>query len=247
MGKYVDYAKGENLKNRMPLWIKPDHKLDLAEVMGLMRDHYENTPLTMMNDMGGGPFQCGVRWRPMTWKVDSVNYFHERATSTQQTGWEMLCQSRSWLPNPIGGVFWFGVDDSYTSVFTPFYSSITEVPYSFAVGNGSMMEFSETSAFWTFNQVSNFAYTRYSDMVPEIQLVQKELENKYISFNLPSTKLLRNYMPKIPNKPSLTSPIIPLPRVMLPLNAGEIFIITSSANTWMEILKLKMVTTSIPN
>jgi dipeptidase len=188
MGKYTDYARGANLKNRMPLFIKPDHKIDLREAMNLMRDHYENTPLTMMEDIGSGPYSCGIRWRPMTWKVDSVNYFHERAISTQQTGFFFLAQSRSWLPNTIGGVIWFGVDDTYSSVFTPFYSSSTKVPHAFAEGNGKIMEFSDDAAFWVFNQVSNFAYTRYKDMIPEILKVQQDLELKYIDYVLATDK-----------------------------------------------------------
>ncbi len=180
MGKYEDYAMGYNLKNRMPLYIKPDKKISIHEAMELMRDYYQGTKMDMTKDIGAGPFQCIVRWRPMVWKLDSVTYLHERAISTQQTGFTFVSQGRSWLPNPIGGIHWFGVDDSYTCVYTPMYCGITKVPESFAVGNGSMMEFSETSAFWAFNQVSNLAYTRYSDMIKEIQPVQRELESKYI-------------------------------------------------------------------
>ncbi len=182
MDKYADYARGADLKNRMPLFIKPDHKIDLHEAMNLMRDHYEGTPLDMMKDIGGGPYSCGVRWRPMTWKLDSVDYFNERAISTQQTGFFFLAQSRSWLPSTVGGIIWFGVDDTYSSLFTPFYSSITRIPHTYAEGNGAMMEFSDDAAFWVFNQVSNFAYTRYKDMIPEIQKVQNDLEIKYIDY-----------------------------------------------------------------
>ncbi len=180
MDQYADYAQGLNVKHRMPLWIKPDHKIDLHEAMDLMRDHFEGTPLDMMKDLGGGPYNNGVRWRPMTWQVDSVDYFNERAISTMQTGFFFLAQSRNWLPDAIGGIFWFGVDDTYTGVYSPMYCSINKVPHSYAVGNGSMMEFSDDAAFWAFNQVSNFAYTRYRDMVPEIRKVQLELEEKYI-------------------------------------------------------------------
>ncbi len=188
MGQYQDYAMGHLVKgqwgytqNRMPLWVKPDKKVTLHDVMELMRDHYEGTKMDMTNDIGAGPFQCPYRWRPMTWKVDSVDYVHERATSTQQTGFVFVAQSRSWLPDPIGGIFWFGVDDTYTTVFSPMYCGITKVPAAFAVGNGDMLHFSPTSAFWTFSMVSNWAYTRYSYMIKDIQPVQRELENKYIT------------------------------------------------------------------
>jgi len=188
MGQYEDYAMGHIVKgkfgyptNRMPLWIKPDKKISVHDVMELMRDHYEGTKMDMNNDIGMGPFQCPYRWRPMTWNIDSVGYIHERATSTQQTGFVFVAQSRSWLPNPIGGVFWFGVDDTFTTVFAPMYCGMTKVPHSFAVGNGDMVTFSPTSAFWTFNMVSNWAYTRYNYMIKDIQPVQKELETKYIA------------------------------------------------------------------
>jgi len=180
MSQYLDYAMGENLENRMPLWIKPDKKLTVRDVMGLMRDYYQNTPMDMTQDVGAGPYKNIVRWRPMTWEVDGVTYLNERAISTQQTGFSFVTQSRSWLPNPIGGIIWFGVDDTYSTVYTPMYCGMTEVPETFAVGNGSIMEFNENAAFWVFNQVSNFAYTRYKDMIVDIQKVQDKLELGFI-------------------------------------------------------------------
>ena len=181
MGKYLDYVMGHNLKERMPLWIKPDRKLSVKDVMELMRDHFEGTPMDMTQDIGAGPYNCPYRWRPMTWKVDGVEYLHERAISTQQTGFSFVAQSRAWLPAPVGGILWFGVDDTYSTVYTPMYCGMTKIPEAFAVGNGAMMTFSDNSAFWVFNQVSNFAYTRYSDMIPEIRKVQAELESRYIA------------------------------------------------------------------
>ena len=181
MDKYLDYAKGENLKNRMPLYIKPDRKLTLQDAIGLMRDYYQGTELDMTKDPGAGPYGCIVRWRPLTWKVDGEEYFNERAISTQQTGFVFVAQSRPYVPNPLGGIFWFGVDDTYSTVFTPMYACMTEIPESYAVGNGSMMQFSDNAAFWVFNQVSNFAYTRYSDIIVDIQKKQSELENNHIA------------------------------------------------------------------
>jgi dipeptidase len=180
MSQYLDYAMGENLKNRMPLWVKPDKKLSVRDVMGLMRDYYQNTPMDMTKDIGAGPYSCIIRWRPMTWSVDGKNYFNERATSTQQTGFSFVTQSRNWLPDPIGGIIWFGVDDTYSTVYNPMYCGMTEIPESYAVGNGSLMEFSDNAAFWVFNQVSNFAYTRYSSMIPDIQKAQDNLELGFI-------------------------------------------------------------------
>ncbi len=181
MGQYLDYAKGENLKNRMPLWIKPDNKLSPKDVMGMMRNYYQGTPMDMTKDVGAGPYGSTIRWRPMEWKVDSISYIHERAISTQQTGFSFVTQSRSWLPDPVGGINWFGVDDTYYTVYSPIYCGITRVPETFAVGNGDMMTFSDNSAFWVFNQVTNFAYTRTRLLIGDLQKKQSQLEDGYFA------------------------------------------------------------------
>jgi dipeptidase len=200
MGQYLDYAMGENLKNRMPLWIKPDNKLGLKDVMGMMRDYYQETPMDMTKDIGAGPYGSTVRWRPMQWQVDGVKYIHERAISTQQTGFSFVAQSRSWLPDPVGGILWFGVDDTYYTVYSPMYCGITSVPETFAVGNGDIMTFSENSAFWVFNQVTNFAYTRTRLLIGELQKKQTELEDGYINETINIDKSAEALYKKSPSK-----------------------------------------------
>jgi dipeptidase len=136
----------------------------------------------MSKDAGAGPYGLPYRWRPLTWEVDSVEYCNERATATQQTGFSFVAQSRSNYPDWIGGIFWFGVDDAASTVYTPMYCGMTSVPKSFAEGNGEMLKYSETSAFWVFNRVSNFAYMRYNVIMPDVIKVQQELENKYVAY-----------------------------------------------------------------
>ena len=189
MAQYWDYAKGKIERdakgyatNRMPLWVKPSHKLDVLEVMNFMRDHLEGTELDMSKDPGAGPYECPYRWRPMGYTVDGKEYVHERATATQQTGFTFVAQCRSWLPNAVGGIIWFGVDDAASTVYFPMYSCSTRVPHSFAEGNGSMMEFTNEAAFWVFNQVTNLAYTRYNAIHPEIRAKQKALETQYVEY-----------------------------------------------------------------
>ncbi len=174
-----DAAKG--VPAPLPLWIKPDRKLTLADAMALMRDHFEGTPLDMTKDVGAGPFACPYRWRPMEWEVDGKKYVHERAISTQQTGFSFIAQMRATLPDPIGGVLWFGVDDTYSTVWMPMYCGIREVPKPVAVGVADLNHFSWDSMFWTFNWVANYAYSRYSDMIVDIQRVQRELEGRFIA------------------------------------------------------------------
>ena len=180
MDEYLDYAMGKNLTHRMPLWVKPDHKLTVHEVMDAMRDHLEDTPLDMRKDPGAGMSACPYRWRPMVWEYKGKKYVNERATATQQTGFVFVAQSRSWLPDPVGGILWFGVDDAASTVFTPMYCGLQKVHPSYAVGNGDMLTYSSTAAFWKFNKVTNYCYLRYDLMHPDLRKEQLRLENQYL-------------------------------------------------------------------
>lgn len=180
MAKFVTYAQGKT-QDPMPLYIKPDKKLSLADIQDMMRDHYEGTELDWTNDIGAGPFKSPYRWAPLTWQSDSVEYCNERPIATQQTGFVFTAQMRSWLPNPIGGVLWFGTDDAAQTVFTPMYCSITEVPECYREGNGDLYTFSWTSSFWIQNWVSNMVYNKYDYMHPDLAKVQNELESKFFA------------------------------------------------------------------
>ena len=173
---YLDYAMGKNPMNRMPLYIKPEKKLTLKQVADAMRDHYENTPMDMRFDIGAGGFELPYRWRPMSFTVNGKDYENERAIATQQTGFWLVGQARNWLPDEIGGILWFGVDDAATSCLTPVYSSSLRVPHCFEHGNGSMVEYSDESAFWLFNRVTHQAYLRYNLLAPEIRKAVDEHE-----------------------------------------------------------------------
>ncbi|MEW5702115.1 MAG: C69 family dipeptidase [Candidatus Zixiibacteriota bacterium] len=174
-----DVHRGVEGAKPYPLWIKPDKKLSMADVMSIMRDHYEGTPYDMTKGVDAGPFGSPNHCRPMTWEVDSTLYGWERAISTPQTGFSFISQSRDWLPNPIGGVYWYGVDDTYFSVWLPLYCGITAVPSSFTTG--SLRQFSWESAWWVFNFVANYANLKYSYMKDDIIKVRDELENQFLA------------------------------------------------------------------
>ncbi|MDR1347784.1 MAG: C69 family dipeptidase [Prevotellaceae bacterium] len=178
MWEYEDYALGHNLKHRMPLYIKPDKKLSFEDMKIAMRDHYEGTKMDMTTDIGAGPFKSPYRWRPMEFEFEGKSYVHERATATQQTGFWFIAEGRSWLPNPVGGILWFSVDDAATSCLSPIYCGMTRVPEIFAVGNGDLLTYSDKSAFWLFNRVTNFVYSRYDVISKDVLDVQKRFESE---------------------------------------------------------------------
>lgn len=174
MDRYVDYAMGHNKENRMPLWVKPREKVSPKVVFDAMRDHYEGTPMDMTTDLGAGGHALPYRWRPMYFEVDGQQYCNERATATQQTGFWLVGQARKGKT----GILWFGVDDAATSCLTPVYCNTTAVPECLSEDNGTMLEYSPTSAFWLFNRVANFAYLRYDAIAADVRKVVDEWETE---------------------------------------------------------------------
>ncbi|MBQ8837756.1 MAG: C69 family dipeptidase [Bacteroidales bacterium] len=165
---YIDYAMGYDKTKRFPLFVKPERKISVKDVADVMRDHYEGTPMDMTADIGAGGNALPYRWRPMGFGHDGKEYINERAIATQQTGFWFVGQNRSHLPDEIGGIIWFGCDDAATSYLTPIYTSTTEVPECFREGNGDMITYSPTSAFWMTNRVANACYKAYNIMFPTV-------------------------------------------------------------------------------
>ncbi len=178
--KYFDYASGDNPNNRMPLYVKVKSKISVKELADMMRDHYEGTPFDMTKGIGAGGNETPYRWRPSSFTVNGVTLRNERAIATQQTGFWFLAQCRNWLPDEIGGVFWFAVDDAGTSPLTPVYASSSMVSTHYALGNGNMLEYSPTSMFWLQNRIANFAYLRYNQVGKEIRDTIDIHENEMI-------------------------------------------------------------------
>ena len=165
---YIDYAMGYDTSKRFPLFVKPSRKISVKDVADVMRDHYEGTPMDMTADIGAGGNALPYRWRPMGFEHEGQKYINERAIATQQTGFWFVGQVRSQFPDEIGAINWFGCDDAATSYLTPIYVSTTEIPESFRVGNGNMITYSPTSAFWMTNRVANACYKAYNIMFPTV-------------------------------------------------------------------------------
>ena len=187
MDKYFDFASGKTFietggkyaGERMPLYIKPNHKVSAQELKNCMRDQYEGTPLDITQGPDAGPWNSKLRYGSLGFKLDSVQYWFERPIATQQTAWSFVAQMRGYESAKAGGILWFGVDDAASTVYVPMYSTITEVPECFKEGNGDMYNYSPTSAWWTYNIVANWAYTKYSAMMPDIKKVQAAWEDKF--------------------------------------------------------------------
>lgn len=188
MDKYFDYATGKTFREsggkeageHMPLWIIPNRKVSAQDIKECMRDEYKNTPLDITQGTDAGPWNSKLRYGGLGFKLasegtDTLQYWYERPTATQQTAWSFVAQMREGKE----GIFWFGVDDAACSCYAPMFCRINHVPECFEEGNGDSYTFSPTSAWWTFNLVANWAYTKYSRMYPHIRELQQTWDDKF--------------------------------------------------------------------
>ena len=179
--EFLPYIQGTS-NTPMPLFVKPNRKLSVQDVQRAMRDHYEGTPLDLSNDFGAGPYHAPYRLSPLTFKVDGEEYFNERPISTQQSGFVFVAQMRAELPDPVGGVLWFGTDDANMISFVPVYCCTNRVPECFTrVDGADYITFSWNSAFWIYKWVANMVYPRYDLMIGDLREVQQSLEQSFFT------------------------------------------------------------------
>lgn len=181
--RYLPWALGKDPKAEdMPLWIVPNRKLSVHDVEMCMRDHYENTALALdSSSIGGGIWEMPYRPTPLSFTVEGKKYFNERPISTQQSAFTFVAQMRSWLPREIGGVLWFGNDDSNMIAYTPIYCGNTVRPECYNTPKADAVTFSDKNAYWVCNWVSNMVYPRYSLMFPSLKEVRDSLETSYFA------------------------------------------------------------------
>ena len=182
MDRYLPWALGiDKDAEDMPLWVIPDQKVSVEDVMNDMRDHFEGTPMEIdSTDVGAGIWHMPYRPTPLYYKVDGKKYFNERPVSTQQTAFSFVSQMRSWLPREIGGCFWFGNDDGNMVAYVPVYCSMTRLPECLNTPGADAVTFSDKSAYWVCNWVSNMVYPRYSVMFPDLKQVRDSLQQAYL-------------------------------------------------------------------
>ena len=181
MDGYLPFLNGElSVCDALPLWIVPKEKVSVRDIMNDMRDHYEGTALDMTADVSAGPWASPYRNQPVNFKAsDGTEMFRERPIGCQQSGMTMVCQMRSWLPDAVGGVTYFNMDDASMVAYVPVYCGINRIPDPFRRENNDIREFSTESAFWMCNFVANMVYPRYSAMIGDLREAQTELEDFY--------------------------------------------------------------------
>jgi len=178
------YVEGPFSKE-YPFSIKPDKLVNITTALSIYRDHYEGTVFDLTAPPAGGPFgdpyrvwgQFDLHDAPYEGELKPGSW--SRPISTDPCGYSYICQGRSTLPDPIGGVCWLGLSSPSETCYVPFYAGITHLPLPYV--HGSHWEFDLNTAFWPYELLQNYARLMYSYMSPEIKAEQERIEGAAIA------------------------------------------------------------------
>ena len=186
MDRYLPYVEGVkpmSVVEPLPLWIIPDKKLTVGDIIECLRDRFEDTPLAYDrdDDPGAGIYDSPFRPQPLRYEDDGIAMFNERPVTTPHTAFTWVCQLRGFLPREVGGVIWWGNDDSGMVAYTPVYCCANRVPHCYNDPNADAFTFSDESAYWVCNWVSNMVYPRWSLLYPELEQVRDSLQDSFFA------------------------------------------------------------------
>lgn len=166
-----------------PFAVKPDRKLGVRDIFAIHRDNYEGMEFDLTRGLAAGPFGDPNRFEGQAESVADkegrltpmVGAF-ERPLNIFRCVYAYVNQSRSWLPDAIGGLVWFGPDRPATAVLMPFYAGALNLPP--AVQRGDVLKFDRRSIWTAFNYVANYAMLKYSHMIQDIRAVRDRFEGR---------------------------------------------------------------------
>ena len=172
-----------------PFSVKPDTLVTLDRLVTIFKDYYEGTEFNPVKNITwvdpAGKSEISPMASPFM-PYDMLQLFKvnggwgwrgERTIARWFTVYATITQSRSWLPDPIGGLVWLAWDNAATALYTPVYCGVRDLPKSFKV-DGRKTGYSRDCAWWSFNHLSTLASQRWGDMRRDVDKTWRPLQQE---------------------------------------------------------------------
>lgn len=168
-----------------PFSIKPNKKISVQDVMEFQRSTFSGTIYDKENAPGWffpdkeGKLVRSVHATPFpTEEMRKLLKINRRRNVARARGeYGMIAQLRDWLPNEIGGVYWFYVDNAFTSAYVPMYAGITDVAECYKTYDKD--KYDENSMRWAVDFVDNLLYLKWQDAVKDLHAVRDPMEKSF--------------------------------------------------------------------
>jgi dipeptidase len=185
-----------------PFSVKPEKKLSVQDIIAFQRSVFEDTvydmtwdPAWMVPGAGGKPEKSPMATPFLPAEMEKIMRIrHHRTIATQ--GYGMVAQLRSWLPNGVGGIYWFYVDNPFVSAYVPVYAGVSDVSPFYKTYDYN--EFSEDSARWAVDVVEKLMLLRWQEAVKDLWEARDPLENGFFSDQPEVDRKAAELLPKDP-------------------------------------------------
>ncbi len=138
----------------LPLFIKPEEKIDIKKLFSILRDHYGGTEYNIY--------------------AENRADIKERAIAVPGSVHTNVLQLRGWMPDDIGAVLWAGVGPTPFAIYVPYYFGINEISKPFSTAGS---EYSDESAFWTFRSLCDLLVPKFNEVAKRIICDWEKFEN----------------------------------------------------------------------
>jgi dipeptidase len=178
--------------NNFPFSVKPDKPVSPARIMEIFRDTFEGTDFDMVKnitvtDDKGRTVKSPLANPFMPYDMNQVfkinggwGWRGERPMARWYCMYVTVTQSRAFLPDPVGGVVWFGYDNPAMTTYVPIYAGVNDLPLEYKT-DGRTTGFSRRSAWWAFNRASTLAAHRWGEMRKEVAAARDPLQKQLLA------------------------------------------------------------------
>lgn len=173
-----------------PFSVKPDSLVSLEDMVRIFQDYYEGTEYDMRKNITvadkdgksvisplANPFMKGDELK--LHKVNGGwNGLGERNIAVWFTVYATIIQCRSNLPDEVGALCWFALDNVASSVYVPIYANVNDLPSEYKTC-GRETGFSRKAAWWAFNRLGTLASQRWGDFRYIIDKTWKPMQKEF--------------------------------------------------------------------
>lgn len=171
---------------KYPFSVKPNKKVTKEDYIKLYTNSLKGSPYDITEDPGwyysdskGEKVKSLLATPQVTWhQRDLLGVDFDKGDlgsfARYYCSYFWFSQARSWLPDEIGGVIWYGLDNPENSPFVPMYVGVNSVPESWV--RLERDEYDEDSAWWAFASVDDLVNQYYGILKPRVDAVKYPMQ-----------------------------------------------------------------------
>ncbi len=167
-----------------PFAIKPEKKISVQDVMGMLRCHMEGTPFDMEAHPAwyvkdGDKMVKSPLATPFVTK-DLRNLLkipYDRPVAKWDCAYSFVSQARKNVPDPLRTILWFGFDNPHTTCYVPIYNGVTDTPEHWRTFDRNAFDLKSTQ--WAFILGDELVNKRYQEAMIDMRAVREPLEKSF--------------------------------------------------------------------